>query len=186
MFDSLPCFVLVAVMPFLSACGVTEVVDRQEDGDPILIRSPQPDSRDLKALHSRFGVRTVLNLRGKKPGDSWFENERDGVEEIGARWIHLAVSGVRKPSHEMVQEFFSLVEEPSNWPILLHCQGGIHRTGLMTALYRMQYQGWTAAAAIAEMDRNYFNWGTTDRSAVKTYLRRFRRDPRRSLKLRSK
>lgn len=164
-----------------AGCGVTEVVDRQENGDPIIIRSPQPDKDDLETLHKRFGVRTVLNLRGQKPGKSWYEDERKGVERIGAKWVHLAVDSARRPSSEMVKEFFQLVEEPANWPILLHCQGGIHRSGLMTALYRMQYQGWSAEDAIAEMDDRYFEWGVRDRSALKEYLRQYKRDPNRKL-----
>ncbi|MDF1661059.1 MAG: dual specificity protein phosphatase family protein [Planctomycetota bacterium] len=168
---------------FLAAgCGVTEVVDREPNGDPIIIRSPQPNSDDLKTLHQRFGVRTVLNLRGQKPGRSWYEDEKDGVERIGAKWVHMAVDSARRPSSEMVREFFQLVEEPANWPILLHCQGGIHRSGLMTALYRMQYQGWTAEDAIAEMDDRYFEWGIRDRSALKEYLRQYKRDPNRALR----
>lgn len=168
---------------FLAAgCGVTEVVDRQENGDPIIIRSPQPDQDDLETLHQRFGVRTVLNLRGQKPGSWWYEDEREGVERIGAKWVHMAVDSARRPSSEMVKEFFELVEEPANWPILLHCQGGIHRSGLMTALYRMQYQGWSAEDAIAEMDDRYFEWGIRDRSALKVYLRQYKRDPKRSLR----
>jgi protein tyrosine/serine phosphatase len=164
-------------------CGVTEVVDVNKNGDPILIRSPQPDLDDLVTLHKRYKVRTVLNLRGQNVDESWYQQEKIGVKQIGARWVHLAVNSGRRPSSEIVHEFFRLIEEPGNWPILLHCQGGVHRTGFMTAIYRMQYQGWTAEAAIAEMDKNYFNWGTKDRSAVKDYLRQYKRKPGRSLKL---
>lgn len=171
----------LSLLTILAGCGVTEVVDRQPNGDPIIIRSPQPDEDDLESLHQRFGVKTVLNLRGEKPGDSWFEEERKGVDKIGAKWVHMAVNSAKRPSSEMVKDFFRLVEEPANWPILLHCQGGIHRSGLMTALYRMQYQGWSAEDAIAEMDEHYFEWGIKDRSAVKAYLRQYKRDPKRVL-----
>ena len=38
-------------------------------------------------------------------------------------------------------------------PTLLHCDYGTERTGLITALYRMAYQGWSKEAALAEMEQ---------------------------------
>lgn len=162
-------------------CGVTQVVDRTQEGVPILIRTPQPDSDDLEELHERFGVQTVVNLRGEKPGESWFEEEREGVARIGARWIHLRTSGKSEPSPELVERFFQLVQDRDNWPIVLHCQGGIHRTGLWSALYRIQFQGWSPERAIDEMEDLYFDWTVTDRDALKRWLRRYQRDPERQV-----
>lgn len=158
-------------------CGVTQVVDRTDEGVPILIRTPQPDSDDLEELHDRFGVQTVINLRGEKPGESWYEEERRGVARIGARWIHLRTSGKSEPSPELVERFFELVQDRENWPIVVHCQGGIHRTGLWSALYRIQFQGWSPERAIDEMEDLYFDWTVTDREALKRWLRRYQRDP---------
>lgn len=164
-------------------CGVTQVVDRAEDGTPILIRSPQPDQDDLVELSDAHGVRTVVNLRGTPgPGEEapgWYADEREGVEAIGAEWVQLRVSGGARPLPETVEQFFSLVEDPRRWPILIHCQGGIHRTGLLSALYRIQYQGWSAAAAIAEMEDLWFDWTVRDREELKRYLREYQPDPQR-------
>lgn len=172
---------LSLVVLFASGCGVTQVVDRTEDGVPILIRSPQPDAEDLEELHERFGVRTVVNLRGERPGAAWFEEEREGVDRIGARWVHLRTSGKSAPAPEQVDAFLDLVQDRANWPILIHCQGGIHRTGLWAALYRIQFQGWSQEQAIEEMEHLYFDWTVTDRDAIKRWLRRYRRDPDRQV-----
>lgn len=162
-----------------SGCGVTQVVDRADDGTAILIRSPQPDEDDLAELAAAHGVRTVVNLRGvPEPETGWYQAERRGVEEIGARWVTLKVSGGVAPPQETVDAFCALVEDPHNWPILIHCQGGVHRTGLMSALYRIQYQGWSAEAAVAEMEDLWFDWTTRDRDALKRWLRAYRPDPR--------
>ena len=164
-----------------SGCGATQVVDRADDGRAILIRTPQPDEDDLEALARAHGVRTVLNLRGEREDEGWFERERRGVERVGAAWVHLRVSGRSAPSDETVARFLDLVEDPAAWPIVMHCQGGIHRTGLLAALYRMQYQGWSAERAIAEMEDLWFDWTVTDREALKRWLRAYRRDPARSI-----
>jgi protein tyrosine/serine phosphatase len=164
----------------LAGCGVTMVVDRAADGTPILVRSPQPDEDDLRALAEEHGVRTVVNLRGEPdPETGWFQEERRGVEAIGARWVQLRVSGGAAPEPATVGAFCDLIEDPANWPVLVHCQGGVHRTGLLGALYRIQYQGWSAEAAVAEMEDLWFDWTTRDRDALKRWLRAYRPDPAR-------
>jgi tyrosine-protein phosphatase SIW14 len=163
-------------------CGVTQVLDRADDGRAILIRSPQPSAGDLHDLHAEHGIRTVLNLRGEQePGVSWFEEEACAVAEIGARWVHLRVSGRNPPEPEEVEAFFRLVEDPGSWPILMHCLGGVHRTGALTALYRIQYQGWDNARAVEEMEDHWFDWTTRDREPLKEWVRRYRRDPGRGI-----
>jgi protein tyrosine/serine phosphatase len=164
-----------------SGCGVTEVLEFDASGRAILIRSPQPDERDLADLKATYGLKTVLNLRGESPGERWFEEEREGVRAIDAEWRHLAVSGSQPPRREELSAFFDLVEDPTKWPILIHCQGGVHRTGAYSALYRMQYQGWAPARAVYEMEDNYFNWTTRDRSALKEWLLRYVPDSSRRL-----
>jgi protein tyrosine/serine phosphatase len=38
----------------------------------------------------------------------------------------------------------------------VHCVGGRHRTGVMTAAYRMTHDGWTPDRAFAEMKQYKF------------------------------
>jgi len=43
------------------------------------------------------------------------------------------------------------LRQPQNGPFLIHCQHGADRTGLMSAMYRMVEQDWTADDALAEL-----------------------------------
>jgi protein tyrosine/serine phosphatase len=45
------------------------------------------------------------------------------------------------------------MDDPRNYPVLVHCFAGVHRTGAYCAIYRMEYEGWSNAEAIAEMRR---------------------------------
>jgi tyrosine-protein phosphatase SIW14 len=46
--------------------------------------------------------------------------------------------------------------------VLLHCKAGLHRTGVLVATYRLEYEGWTPAAALAELRANGFGeWAST-------------------------
>ncbi len=49
-----------------------------------------------------------------------------------------------------------IVNDPANYPILVHCFAGMHRTGVMTAVYRMEYQGWGPQEALHELKENGF------------------------------
>ena len=172
----------VLAVLWLAACASTRVVDRAADGTPILIGGAQPDAESLERLQRFHGpIKTVVNLRGESPNEAWYDREREGVEAIGAKWIQLPTSGYLEPPPETVNAFFDIVEDRANWPVFLHCQMGIHRTGLMLALYRMQYQGWTGEQAWAEMKANGFKWTRVDRSAVEAYVRSYAPDPRRTI-----
>jgi hypothetical protein len=49
-----------------------------------------------------------------------------------------------------------IVGDPANQPVYVHCVGGRHRTGVMTATYRMMHDGWDSARAFAEMKEYKF------------------------------
>jgi protein tyrosine/serine phosphatase len=55
-----------------------------------------------------------------------------------------------------VKQFLSIVNDPERQPVYVHCQGGQHRTGVMTAVYRMANYGWTEGKAYAEMKQFKF------------------------------
>src|SRR5262249_37515108 len=55
------------------------------------------------------------------------------------------------PAEEGVHRFCDIMDRPENYPVLVHCFAGSHRTGAYCAVYRMEYQGWSNARAIAEM-----------------------------------
>ncbi|KAJ9663480.1 tyrosine-protein phosphatase siw14 [Neophaeococcomyces mojaviensis] len=50
---------------------------------------------------------------------------------------------------ETVHRVLELMLDPNNYPMLIHCNKGKHRTGCMTACFR-KVCGWTDEAAIAE------------------------------------
>ncbi len=83
------------------------------------------------------------------------EEEYCRAEEINYYRISpqswLAPDG-RLPAAEVgVRRFRKIMEDPKNYPVLIHCFAGIHRTGAFCAIYRMEYEHWTNAQAIAEM-----------------------------------
>ncbi len=129
----------------------------------VLYRSAQPTQRGLKVLIDRFSVRTIACLRRENApirrnlldiDEPSGADEDEAVTELGAQHLHWPMGGeAHWPwfSPEQFQSFFELMDDPANLPVAVHCIGGRHRTGTFVALYRMEYQGWSADEALREM-----------------------------------
>ncbi|HYR41388.1 MAG TPA: dual specificity protein phosphatase family protein [Terriglobia bacterium] len=113
-------------------------------------RGAQPDSRDYPQL-AAVGVRTVIDLTRDGRAD-----EPAFVQRAGMKFFRIPLTTSDRPSETAVTQFLKLVNDPANWPVFVHCQGGRHRTGAMTAVYRMTQDGWTADRAYQEMKQYGF------------------------------
>jgi protein tyrosine phosphatase (PTP) superfamily phosphohydrolase (DUF442 family) len=113
-------------------------------------RGAQPDRKgyaDLAAL----GVRTVIDLTSNGRDD-----EPGLVRQAGMKFYRIPLTTSERPSDKAVAEFLKLVNDPENQPVFVHCQGGRHRTGVMTAVYRMTHDNWNADRAYTEMKQFHF------------------------------
>lgn len=169
--QAMKCIPLILLLS-ISGCGPTKIVDKV-DNIPVLMRSPQPDGDDLIELQSEYGVKTIINLRAPQVAD-WYVEEKLTAAQLGIDVIHIPVSSTRGPTQEQLEKFFNIVDDKDRWPILIHCQGGIHRTGIMVAYYRMKYDRWDPYQAVDEMRDNWFEWGITDRSRAKCNIYLYR------------
>lgn len=113
-------------------------------------RGAQPRGQDYRALAS-LGVRTVIDLT--KDGDA---EEPAMVRSAGMKFYRIEMTTHESPSADKIAQFLKLVNDPANQPVYVHCQGGRHRTGVMTAIYRMTNDQWTADRAFAEMKQYRF------------------------------
>lgn len=67
------------------------------------------------------------------------------------KFYRIPLTTTDRPADASIAQFLKLVTEPGNQPVYVHCHAGRHRTGVMTAVYRMTQDGWTADRAYAEM-----------------------------------
>ena len=85
------------------------------------------------AIDSR-GIRTVINLRGSSPDETWYVREVETCARMGVTHHDLDWTKRRIPEPESLARFVELVET-SDPPMLIHCQGGVHRSGVASAMY---------------------------------------------------
>src|SRR5439155_15865092 len=107
------------------------------------------DYADLAAA----GVKTVIDLTGTSDAD---QREGGMVQAAGMKFVRIPMTTHDAPAPEAVAQFLKLVNDPANQPVYVHCQGGHHRTGVMTAVYRMTEDGWNADRAYHEMQQYGF------------------------------
>ena len=120
-----------------------------------LYRGGQPNRNEYAEL-TRIGIKTVLDLR-----DDPKSYARESAEASGLKYINLPMSDHDFPAADSAEHFLRVVNDPDNWPVFVHCAGGRHRTGAMTAVYRMTVDGWDIDRAYKEMkDYNFYTkWG---------------------------
>ena len=109
-------------------------------------RGAQPEGRDYTDL-AAIGVKTLVNLAS----DDADPGERAMAERAGMRSFQIPMTTHQPPTAAQLTEFMRIVNDPANQPVYVHCVGGRHRTGVMTAAYRMSEEGWTADRAFKEM-----------------------------------
>lgn len=125
----------------------------------VLYRSGQMPPPAFRRVVRELGIRTVISLRDTKDdtGTQADQAEADFCAATGVGFHRLPpadwtpIDGVI-PGDKNIATFLRILDDPATArPVLVHCFAGIHRTGAHCAVYRMEYDGWPADAAIAEM-----------------------------------
>jgi protein tyrosine/serine phosphatase len=119
--------------------------------DANLYRGAQPKGRDFADLRA-LGVKTIVNLTS----DDADPAERTMAEAAGLTYVHIPMTTHIVPTSAQLTQFLNLVNDSAGGPVYVHCVGGRHRTGVMTAVYRMTHHGWTGAQAFKEMKQYKF------------------------------
>jgi tyrosine-protein phosphatase SIW14 len=154
-----------------------------------LYRCGQLPAEGFREAFQRYGIKCVVNLQeeARDPhipqtwSDSWMGRSHVLESEVcrtqGVKYVSLD-GGVLDRADQapgtrpaVIEDFLEILDDPTNYPILIHCKAGLHRTGLLTAVYRMEKEHRSKAEAVRELRANGFGtFGATDGNA---YLVRF-------------
>ena len=96
------------------------------------------------------GVQDKLNPAKQKEIDE----EQKAVDEFnkkhGTHVKHVNIPSRQVPTKKTLTKFFKVLDDTSNYPVLIHCYHGTGRAQIYSALYRMEYEGWSNADARAK------------------------------------
>lgn len=146
-----------------------------------IFRSGLMSPAGLERTIREQGIRTVVTLRAEEDGT--LKHEVDRAEEALCRSLNIRYEKLayrnwespdgRPPADRTVSEFFEIMDRRKELgPILVHCLAGKHRTGAFIALYRMEYQNWSNADAMEEMQNAGYDRIDSEPD-VKGYLERY-------------
>ncbi len=161
-----------------------------------LYRSGQLTADGFAEAFHKFGIRTVVNLQEEArdplipasyPGKPTLL-ESDVCARNGVRYVSLDGGVLDAPSPapgpaagtpKLLTDFYQVLDDPAAYPVLIHCKAGLHRTGLLAAVYRMEYEGRPKDDVVRELRGNGFGtFAATDGNLyVKKYITDFQ--PRR-------
>lgn len=99
-----------------------------------LYRSNQPDAARLASYKERYGIRTIVNLRGDNGNAGWYRDEVAAAEKLGLTHLNFRMSARRELSVDEARQLIAILADAPR-PILIHCRSGADRTGLASVLY---------------------------------------------------
>lgn len=130
---------------------------------PSLYRSAKLTRGDVAHLKA-LGIRKVVSFRA-------FHSDHRILAGSGIAVLRIPVNTWRIRDRDMVAVLKVLRTVEEDGPVLIHCQHGADRTGLVCALYRVVYQGWSKEDALHELQHGGFGFHTIWRN-IRRYLER--------------
>jgi protein tyrosine phosphatase (PTP) superfamily phosphohydrolase (DUF442 family) len=118
--------------------------------DDGLYRSRQPDRKGFEAA-KEMGIRTIIDLRSS-------HSDAKLVEGLGFNLVEVPMHAWHFSEGQIVRALKAIQAGPK--PVLVHCQQGADRSGVVIAAYRVVIQDWTKDEAIAELKKGGygFHW----------------------------
>ena len=164
-------------------------------------RSGQLPASGFRDVEAKYKIRTVINLQEEARDPLIPERAfaRPSVRQsdvlAGLNVNSVALDGGvlednpqpgRRPA--VIDDFLDVIDgiRDRYWKrgeahaVLIHCKAGLHRTGLLTAIYRLEYEDRSLPEVIDELKANGF--GTYAATDANDYIRRFLIDYRKGVR----
>jgi protein tyrosine/serine phosphatase len=118
---------------------------------PNLYRSAQPTAEGFRAAENSLKLRAVLDLRS-------LHSDEDLIKGTQIRVNAVPMNAWSINTDDVIVALKVIKAAEAKGPVLVHCRHGADRTGVVIAMYRIVYQGWTKQQALDEMEHGGFNF----------------------------
>jgi protein-tyrosine phosphatase len=136
-----------------------------------LYRSRQPRRDDYPTLQ-RYRIARVVNLRAMEEDPAARREQRRILDQMQIDHVEIPIAQ-KVPSTGQVRAFFQAVDT-SPGPVLVHCQHGEDRSGILVAAWRVARQGWSIEKALHDMRRHRCRISGAKLREVRALLETFR------------
>ena len=96
-----------------------------------------------------YKIKSIVDLRFPGTGDD-VNNPENPAELTAEKEAVAKIKGVnyfnngsdQVPKQENLDTFFKIMDNPDNYPVLIHCYHGVGRAEMYSAIYRIEYENW--------------------------------------------
>lgn len=120
--------------------------------DVKLYRSEQLTRADAAAVRG-LGVKSVVNLRHFRRGGN-----RSALAGLDIELLNKPLRAWKITPKEIAETLFLIEKQQQKGAVLIHCYHGADRTGLISGMYRIVYQGWPPEEARREMQQGPYGY----------------------------
>ena len=117
------------------------------------------DTMETLLVHNK--IKTVIDLldpgvqdRLNPAKQEQINTEDRYIKEINAKnnlnIKHVNIPSGQVPTEKTLKKFFEVLDDKSNYPVLIHCYHGTGRAQMYSALYRIEYENWSNKDARAK------------------------------------
>ena len=138
-----------------------------------LYRSNHPTPGHLAAAARRLGLRTLINLRGRRACGS-DALSREAAARLGLRHIDMAFESRGAPHRDRILRFAGILRDLET-PALMHCKSGADRAGLASAL-AILLEGGSTAAALEQLSWRFGHWRRSRTGILDAFVVRYATD----------
>ena len=136
---------------------------------------------ELENYINEYHIKSVVDLRFPGTGDdvnnpeipAELTAEKEAIEKIkGVNYFNNGSDQV--PKQENLKTFFRIMDNPANYPVLIHCYHGVGRAEMYSAIYRIEYENFTNEEARSGV-KTLIKWSSFDDGKPKgEYLKAYK------------
>ena len=136
-----------------------------------MYRCSQPSPAQLAKYQQKYGIRSVVNLRGPH-GYGSYALEKEACDKLGLVLHDVKLYSRTAPEVEEIHAMDALFRG-MEFPALMHCKSGADRAGLGSALYRILHLGHRVEDALAELNWRYGHFKGAKTGILDFFLARY-------------
>jgi protein tyrosine/serine phosphatase len=138
-----------------------------------LYRSNHPTPPRLAALTRRYGLKTLINLRGKTRSGS-DALSRAAAAELGLDFIDMALESRGAPQRDRILRLHDIYRD-MRAPALMHCKSGADRAGLAAGLFVL-FEGGSARDALRQLSLRFGHIRQARTGILDAFFHRYARE----------
>jgi protein tyrosine/serine phosphatase len=149
---------LTVILFSIITLGIYDYIEEQGNFHAITpneaYRSGQLDTDELEHYIKKYNIKSILNLRGPHPKTIWYAQDIQASEKFHINHYDVSLSASHAPTEQDIEKIIKIFREAPR-PIMIHCQAGADRSGLVSAMWKIVVDGTSQSEAKKQLSIIY-------------------------------